>query len=106
MTRPPPSSTLFPYTTLFRSLLPACYPDVAIIHVHRADRYGNCQIDGNITEDFEVAHAAKHVIITAEEIVHDDVITNDPALTRIPYFVVDSVVEVPFGSHHNQVQGV
>src|SRR5690625_5453622 len=82
MTRPPPSSTLFPYTTLFRSLLPACYPDVAIIHVHRADRYGNCQIDGNITEDIEIAHAAKHVIITAEEIVRDDVIT-DRKSTRL-----------------------
>jgi len=95
-----------PFTNEPIELLPACYPDVAIIHVHRADRYGNCQIDGNITEDIEIAHAAKHVIITAEEIVHDDVITNDPALTRIPYFVVDSVVEVPFGSHPNQVPGV
>ncbi|MBU8880348.1 CoA transferase subunit A [Bacillus sp. FJAT-29790] len=95
-----------PFTNEPVELLPACYPDVAIIHVHRADRYGNCQIDGNVTEDIEIAHAAKFVLITAEEIVHDDVITNDPALTKIPYFVVDAVVEAPYGSHPNQVPGL
>ena len=26
--------------------LPALYPDVAIIHVHEADRFGNCRIRG------------------------------------------------------------
>ena len=95
-----------PFTNEPVELLPACYPDVAIIHVHRADRYGNCQIDGNIAEDIEIAHAAKFVLITAEEIVHDEVIQNDPALTKIPYFVVDAVVETPYGSHPNQVPGL
>lgn len=95
-----------PFTNEQVELLPACYPDVAIIHVHRADRYGNCQIDGNIAEDVEIAHAAKFVLVTAEEIVHDEVIQNDPALTKIPYFVVDAVVETPYGSHPNQVSGL
>lgn len=95
-----------PFTNEQVELLPACYPDVAIIHVHRADRYGNCQIDGNIAEDVEIAHAAKFVLVTAEEIVHDEVIQNDPALTKIPYFVVDAVVETPYGSHPNQVPGL
>ena len=95
-----------PFTNENVELLPACYPDVAIIHVHRADRYGNCQIDGNVTADIEIAHAAKFVLITAEEIVHDEVITNDPSLTKIPYFVVDAVVETPYGSHPNQVPGL
>jgi len=95
-----------PFTNEKVELLPACYPDVAIIHVHRADRYGNCQIDGNITEDVEIAHAAKFVFITAEEIVADEVIMKDPALTKIPYFVVDAVVEAPYGSHPNQVPGL
>lgn len=92
-----------PFTNEPIELLPACHPDVAIIHVHRADKYGNCQIDGNVMIDVEIAHAAKHVIVTAEEIVHEEVISDDPALTKIPFFVVDSVVEVPFGSHPNQV---
>ncbi|RST60037.1 CoA transferase subunit A [Siminovitchia terrae] len=92
-----------PFTNEPVELLPACYPDVAIIHVHRVDKYGNCQIDGNIAEDIELAHAAKFVLITAEEIVHDEVFSNRPDLTKIPYFVVDAVVEVPYGSHPNQV---
>lgn len=95
-----------PFTNEPVELLPACYPDVVIIHVHRADKYGNCQIDGNIAEDIELAHAGKFVIITAEEIVHDDVIKKDPAQTKIPYFCVDAVVEIPYGSHPNQVPGV
>lgn len=94
-----------PFTNEPIELLPACHPDVAIVHVHRADKYGNCQIDGNVTSDVEMAHAAKYVIITAEEIVHDEVISNDPALTKIPFFVVDAVVEVPYGSHPNQLPG-
>ncbi|WP_458412076.1 CoA transferase subunit A [Schinkia sp. CFF1] len=85
------------------NLLPACYPDVAIIHVHRADKYGNCQIDGNITVDIDLAHAAKKVIITAEKIVPEEEIQKRPDLTNIPFFVVDAVVEAPFGSHPNQV---
>ncbi len=95
-----------PFTNEQVELLPACYPDVAVIHVHRADRYGNCQIDGNVAEDIEIAHAAKFVLVTAEEIVHDEVIQNDPALTKIPYFVVDAVVETPYGSHPNQAPGL
>lgn len=94
-----------PFTNEKIELLPACYPDVAIIHVHRADRYGNCQIDGNITADVALAHAAKFVLITAEEIVHDAVIENSPELTKIPYFLVDAVVEAPYGCHPNQLPG-
>ncbi|WP_374724443.1 CoA transferase subunit A [Calidifontibacillus erzurumensis] len=85
------------------NLLPACYPDIAIIHVHRADKYGNCQIDGNITLDVDLAHAAKKVIVTAEKIVPEEEIQKRPDLTKIPFFVVDAVVEVPYGSHPNQV---
>ena len=35
-------------------LLPACYPDVAVIHVPRCDKFGNAQIDGIMVEDFEL----------------------------------------------------
>jgi len=47
-------------------LLPACYPDVVFVHVHRCDKYGNSQIDGIIIEDFELARAARRLIITTE----------------------------------------
>ncbi len=80
-------------------LLPACYPDVALIHVHRCDKYGNSQIDGIIIEDFELARAARRLIITTEEIIDEEKIRNEPWKTVIPFFLVDSVIEVPYGSH-------
>ncbi|MEZ0290498.1 MAG: CoA-transferase [Sulfolobales archaeon] len=88
-----------PYSGKPVLLIPACYPDVAVIHVHRADRYGNAQILGHVIEDFELARAAKRLIITAEEIVSTEKIREEPHRTTIPYFLVDAVIEQPFGSH-------
>lgn len=80
-------------------LLPACYPDVAFIHVHRCDKYGNSQIDGILVEDFELARAARRLIITTEKIIDEEKIRKEPWKTVIPFFIVDAVVEVPYGSH-------
>jgi 3-oxoacid CoA-transferase subunit A/glutaconate CoA-transferase subunit A len=84
-------------------LLPACYPDVAIIHVTRCDRYGNAQVDGTIMEDFELARAARRLILTTEEIVSEDQIRAEPWRTVIPFHLVDAVVELPYGSHPCQM---
>ena len=80
-------------------LVPACYPDVAMIHVHRCDIYGNAQIDGIYVEDFELARAARRLIITTEEIISNDQIRANPTRTVIPFYLVDAVVEVPYGCH-------
>jgi acyl CoA:acetate/3-ketoacid CoA transferase alpha subunit len=80
-------------------LIPAAYPDVAIFHVPRCDMYGNAQIDGILVMDFEMARAARRVILTTEEIVPTEVIRSNPGLTVIPFFLVDAVCEVPFGAH-------
>ncbi|MDH5636381.1 MAG: CoA transferase subunit A, partial [Candidatus Bathyarchaeota archaeon] len=64
-------------------LLPACYPDVVFIHVHRCDKFGNCQIDGIIIEDFELARAARRLIVTTEEIIDEERIRNAPWRTVI-----------------------
>ncbi len=95
-----------PYSGKPLTLIPAVYPDVAIIHVHRADKYGNAQIDGALVEDFELARAAKKLIITAEEIVDEDVIRSRPYRTVIPYFLVDAVVEQPYGAHPTNMPGL
>jgi 3-oxoacid CoA-transferase subunit A/glutaconate CoA-transferase subunit A len=81
------------------TLIPACFPDVAVIHAHRCDVYGNCQIDGILVMDYELVRAAKRVIVTTEQIVPNEKIRSEPWRTVIPFFVVDAVVEVPFGSH-------
>lgn len=88
-----------PFTGKKYLALPALYPDVAIIHVHRADVYGNCQIDGIMVSDFDLARAAKRLIITTEQLVSEEMIRRDPDRTVIPYFLVDAVVEVPYGSY-------
>jgi len=84
-------------------LLPACYPDVVLIHVPRCDMYGNAQIDGTLIEDFELARAARRLILTTEEIVPESEIRRKPWRTVIPFFLVDAVVEVPYGSHPCQM---
>lgn len=88
-----------PFTKKPIVLIPACYPDVAIIHVHRCDKYGNAQIDGALVMDYELARCAKRLIITTEEIISTDKIREEPWRTVIPYFYVDAVVEIPYGCH-------
>jgi 3-oxoacid CoA-transferase subunit A/glutaconate CoA-transferase subunit A len=80
-------------------LIPAAFPDVAMFHVPRCDRFGNAQVDGIIIEDFELARAARRVILTTEEIVDESVIRSEPCRTVIPFYAVDAVCEVPFGAH-------
>ena len=88
-----------PFTGQRLVALPALYPDVAVIHVHEADRYGNCRIRGTTVADPDLARAARKVIITCERLIPNDEIRRDPSLTLIPFFCVDAVCEVPFGSY-------
>ena len=86
-------------------VVPALNPDVAIVHVQRADKNGNAQLWGIIGEQKEAAFAAKEVILTAEEIVEESVIRSDPNRTMIPGIVVSAVCHVPFASHPSYSQG-
>jgi glutaconate CoA-transferase, subunit A len=95
-----------PFTGHKLCLIPALYPDVAIIHVQRADKLGNCQIDGMPFADADIARAASKVIITAEEIVSSDRIRREGDKTSIPFFCVDAVVEAPFGSFPHECPGL
>ena len=87
------------------ALVPALVADLGIIHVSRADKYGNCQIDGISGFAREMSRASKRLIVSAEEIVDTDVIRAHPDRTLIPYFLVDAVVEAPFGSHPGEMAG-
>jgi glutaconate CoA-transferase, subunit A len=92
-----------PFTGMKLCLLPALILDVALIHVHRADRYGNAQVEGISGFAFEMSRAAKRVIISAEEIVPTEEIRKYPDRTIIPYYLVDAVVHAPFGSHPGEM---
>ncbi len=86
-------------------VVPALNPDVAIVHVQRADADGNSHLWGIIGEQKEAAFAAKKVILTAEEIVDESVIRSDPNRTMIPGIVVSAVCHVPFACHPSYAQG-
>jgi len=83
----------------------AIQPDVTIVHVQRADRQGNAHCWGNFGVMLEGVRAAKRVILSAEEIVGEEVIASDPNRTVIPGFLVSAVVECPYGAHPSPVQG-
>jgi acyl CoA:acetate/3-ketoacid CoA transferase alpha subunit len=94
-----------PYTGEPIVVVPALNPDVALIHVHQADVFGNARIFGTGISHQEAAMASKKVIISTEEIIETDEIRRDPARTTIPYYVVDAVVHTPFGAYPGEMQG-
>ncbi|MCI0458648.1 MAG: CoA transferase subunit A [Gemmataceae bacterium] len=88
-----------PFTGERLAALPALYPDVAAIHVHEADRYGNCRVRGTTVADLDLARAAKKLIITCERLIPNEEIRADPSRTAVPFYCVDAVCEVPYGSY-------
>ena len=95
-----------PFTHEKVLLVPALNPTVALIHVQRCDAYGNAQIDGLQFMDIDLAMAADRVILTTERIVSNDQIRRAPDQTKIPFFAVDAVVELPFGCAPHECYGV
>ena len=86
-----------PFTGDKLALVPALHPDVAIIHVQKADPYGNAQIIGFPFMDKDIALAADRVILTTEQVIDNHEIRRTPDRTDIPFFCVDAVVEAPYG---------
>ena len=56
--------------------------------------------------DIDLAMAANRVILTTERIVSNDQIRRAPDQTKIPFFCVDAVVEVPYGAAPHECYGV
>jgi glutaconate CoA-transferase subunit A len=95
-----------PYTDKKVQLVPALYPDVAIIHVHEADVYGNARFSGISVADMELANAAKHLIITTEHLITNQRIRQSPHYTKIPFYLVDAVCHVPYGAYPGNMAGL
>jgi len=94
-----------PFTGKLYCLYPSLWPDVAIIHVHEADLYGNCRFKGISVCDLELARASKRLIITCERLIDNKEIREDPSSTLIPYYLVDAVCEVPYGAYPGNMAG-
>lgn len=92
-----------PFTGATLLAVPALYPDVAIIHVHQCDIYGNAQIDGISIVDHDLARAARRVILTTERFISSEQIRDEPGRTSIPFWLVDAVCLTPFGSYPGEM---
>ncbi len=84
-------------------LIPAIKLDVCICHVQMAGEEGTVRIDGSLAFDHYGALGANKVIVTAERIVPESYIRQEPNRNCIPCTSVDMVVEVPWGAHPGQV---
>ena len=94
-----------PYTGEKLALVPALNPNVAILHTQRCDPYGNVQSEGLPFMDQDIAGASDKVIITTERIISNDQVRRSPDRTSIPFFMVDAVVEVPYGCLPHECYG-
>ena len=92
-----------PFTGEVLTATPALNPDVTIIHAQKADRKGNVLIFGIIGIQKEAALAARHVIVTVEEIVDDLQAPLNACV--LPAWVVSCVCEVPGGAHPSYAHG-
>jgi glutaconate CoA-transferase, subunit A len=91
-----------PYTGLEYLAIPALAPDLALIHVWRADAAGNLQMpwppEHLADVDVLIARAARRVVVTAERIVSSEEIARTAEHTVLFGFEVDAVVEVLRGA--------
>jgi glutaconate CoA-transferase, subunit A len=86
-------------------LVSALVPDVAILHVQRADEEGHAHVWGTLGVTREAALAARRVLLVAEEIRSREEILGDPGLVLVPDFKVAAVVYQPYGAYPSPVQG-
>jgi glutaconate CoA-transferase subunit A len=54
----------------------------------------------------ETSTCAKKLIISTEEIISNEEIRRQPGLTTIPYYLVDAVVHLPFGTYPGAMPGI
>lgn len=104
-TNPSLKTVICPFTGDTLTAVAAINPDVAIIHVQRADENGSAHAWGNFGITREACLASRHIIITAEEIVAPEVINSDPNRVITPGFRVSAVVHAPWGAHPSPVPG-
>lgn len=94
-----------PFTGDTLTAVAAINPDVTIIHLQRADEFGNAHCWGNLGNTREACLASRNIIITAEEIVPKEVINSDPNRVVTPGFRVSAVVHAPWGAHPSPTPG-
>lgn len=80
----------------------AIRPDFALLHATWGDAYGNLAYAGFAFGDLPIAEATKRsgvVVAQVDEVVGNRRFDRDPFRTEVPHFLVDHVVEAPFGAY-------
>jgi glutaconate CoA-transferase subunit A len=80
-------------------LVPAIHTDFAVLHVQKATVDGTIRLEGQTFGDVQQALCADTVIVTAEEIVAEEQLRQEPERNPLPYFVVNHICHVPYGAH-------
>ncbi|HEY7226284.1 MAG TPA: CoA-transferase [Micromonosporaceae bacterium] len=92
-----------PFTGELLTAVPALRPDVTVIHAQRADRAGNVQMWGITGVQKEAVLAARHSLVTVEELV--DVLEPMAGAVVLPTWAVTAVSLVPGGAHPSYAHG-
>lgn len=92
-----------PFTGERLAAVPSIRPDVSIVHAQKADRHGNVLVEGIIGVQKEAVLAAKHAIVTVEEIV--DELDVGPNACVIPAWVISAVCAAPGGAKPSYTHG-
>jgi glutaconate CoA-transferase subunit A len=93
-----------PFTGERLAAVPAIRPDVGIIHAQRADRAGNVFVEGIVGVQKEVVLAARHALVTVEEVV-DELRPPSPNSIVLPHWTIDAVMHVPGGARPSYAHG-
>ena len=80
-------------------------PDVAVVHVQRADDRGRAHLWGPLGITEEAGLAAERVIVCCEELAPPEVLLSDPNRVLLPETKVVAVVHEPGGCHPSPLQG-
>ncbi|WP_106475758.1 CoA transferase subunit A [Phytohalomonas tamaricis] len=92
-----------PFTGERLAAIPSNRPDVAIIHAQRADKQGNVLIEGIIGVQKEAVLAAKHSVVTVEEIVDD--LNAHPNACVLPAWTISAIAVAPGGAAPSYTHG-
>lgn len=92
-----------PFTQEKVAAVPALRPTVSIIHAQQADLEGNVRLWGITGVQKEAVFAARHSIVTVEEIV--SCFDDDRNATVLPSWTVSAVVHAPGGCHPSYAAG-
>ncbi|MGQ7262995.1 CoA transferase subunit A [Vreelandella sp. V005] len=92
-----------PFTGERLAAVPSVRPDVSIIHAQRADRQGNVLVEGIVGVQKEAVLAAKHSIVTVEEIVDD--LNAHPNACVIPSWAISAIAVAEKGALPSYTHG-